>query len=329
MTAVRPTVSVVIVSYNTRAMTLECLRTLYDRLGGLTAEVFVVDNGSSDGSADAVAKAFPDVRLIRNEGNRGFAAANNQAIRLASADYLLLLNSDAFPKPGAVTTLVEQMAARPDLAVLGPRLLNRDESLQKSCYRFPGPMRSVCENLLLTAMWPNNRLVGDYRGWGHDGDRDVEFVIGACLLVRRSAIDSVGSFDEAFFFYGEEADWCRRFRQAGWKIAFTSAAEVYHLNGASGAVQRRAVFDEFHRAQERFVRKHHGPLGLFVYRFMMVVGAVLRMAAFGLLRLTGNRRAAGLVRKWFGILVWTLGWRGGGLGRMPHRGTSSDLAATA
>jgi len=201
-----PKVSVIVVNYNTRAMTLECLEVLHRTLAGVPSEVILVDNASHDGSVAAIRDAFPTVQIIANAENRGCAAANNQAIRVAGGEYLLLLNSDAFPKPGAVQHLVTYLHAQPDVAVVGPRVLNRDGSLQKSCYPFPGPWRAVCDYLLLTAAFPNSRLFGDYRAWAHDGERAVDFVIGACMLVRRSAIDRVGLFDEDFFFYGEKAD---------------------------------------------------------------------------------------------------------------------------
>jgi GT2 family glycosyltransferase len=313
------TITVIIVSYNTRQMTLECLRTLYANVGAATAEVFVVDNASTDGSADAIRDAFPQVRLIRNQKNQGFGPANNQAIRLASGTYICLLNSDAFPLPHAIERLIAYMDAHPKAAIVGPRLLNGDGSLQRSCHRFPSPWRATCEYLLLTAAFPRSGLVGDYRTWSHDSEREVDFVIGACMLVRRAAIEVVGLFDEDFFFYSEETDWCRRFQKCGWKICFTASAEVSHLNGASGAAQPDAVFNEFRRAQERFIRKHYGFFGLALIRFVVVIGAGLRVAAFGLLAALPRNRAKRLelCRKWTRILTWTLGRRGPGLNRSP------------
>jgi GT2 family glycosyltransferase len=278
-------------------------------------EVYVVDNASSDGSADAICDAFPQVHLIRNEENRGFGPANNQAILLATGKYVLLLNSDAFPRPHAIDRLVAYLDARPDTAVVGPKLLNKDESRQLSCYRFPSPWRAACEYLGLTAAFPNSRLFGDFRNCLHE--REVDFVIGACMLIRRAAIAEVGLFDEDFFFYGEETDWCRRFRNKGWKVRFTPDAQAYHLNGASGAAQPDAVFNEFRAAHERIIRKHHGPLGLALVRLVVTVGAGLRVILFALLAIMPRDRTKYLasLHKWNRILSWNLGRRGPGLPR--------------
>jgi GT2 family glycosyltransferase/glycosyltransferase involved in cell wall biosynthesis len=323
------TLSAVIVSYNTRQMTLECLRRLMPELQGLDHEVWLVDNASTDGTADDVGQHFPHVKLIRNAVNRGFGAANNQAIREAAGEYVLLLNTDAFVKPGAVRALLDFATSRPDTAVVGPKLLNRDGSLQLSCYRFPSPRRAACEHLLLTAAFPNHAGVGDYRAWPHDRARDVDFVTGACMLVRRSAIRQVGLFDESFFFYGEETDWCRRFRSAGWKVAFTPAAQVVHYGGASGKSDSAKTFHEFHAARERFIQKHHGRLGLFTFRTFEVVGSIARISLFGLASLIPGRareRHRELVAKWVRILTWTLGNRRIPLASKPAPSAAPPLA---
>jgi GT2 family glycosyltransferase len=320
-------VTVIIISYNTRGMTLECLQNLYANGGEASMEVYVVDNASSDGSTDAIRDAFPQVHLIRNEENRGFGPANNQAIRLAAGKYVLLLNSDAFPRPHAIDRLVAYLDAHPDTAVVGPKLLNKDGSHQLSCYRFPSPWRATCEYLGLTAAFPNSRLFGDFRNCSQE--REVDFVIGACMLIRRAAIAEVGLFDEEFFFYGEETDWCRRFHNKGWKVNFTIDAEAYHLNGASGAAQPDAVFNEFRGAHERIIRKHHGVFGLAIVRSVVTIGAGLRVVLFALLAIPpGNReKRLPLLRKWNRILLWNLGRRGPGLPRsrvVPQRATEAN-----
>lgn len=307
--------SAVVVSYNTRELTLRCLADLFADLGATPAEVFVVDNGSADGSVPAVRAAFPSVVVIDAGRNLGFGAANNLAMRRAVGDFVLLLNSDAFVRPGAVAALVANLQGNAGTAVVGPRLLNPDGSLQRSCFRFPGPGRAVCEYTCLTAAFPNHPTLGDYRAWPHDAERAVDFVSGACMLVRRAAVIEVGYFDEAFFMYAEETDWCRRIRNAGWAVTFAPAASVVHVNGGSGKRQADRVFNEFMRSAERYVRKHHGRVGLGVLRTCLVGGSAARVAVFGCRSLvprrgTGSRQRA---REWLRVLTWTLGLRGAGL----------------
>ncbi len=276
MTEQRPEVSVVIVSYNTRAMTLRCLQTLLDGLGGLRAEVWVVDNASTDGSADAIRDAFPRVRLIANATNAGFGKANNQAMRAACGEFLLLLNSDAFPEPGAIAQLVEYARAQPRVGVVGPRLNNADGSMQVSCHRFPSPARSWLENLGLTKVFARDPWLGDYSWWAHDTEREVDFAIGACLLVRCEVYETVGGFDERFFMYAEEADWQKRIHAAGWTVSFTPTARVTHLAGASGAAEKVRINQHFFESLDHYIRKHHGFLGLLSLRAAMAIGCLSR-----------------------------------------------------
>lgn len=276
MASSRPTVSVVVVSYNTRQMTLACLSALYEDLGDVPAEVWVVDNASSDGSPDAIRVRFPQVRLIANDRNVGFGVANNQAIAQASGEFVLLLNSDAFPKPGAVRVLVDYLRHNPRVGVVGPRLLNADGSLQTSCFRFPSPARAWLENLWVSSLFANHPVLGDYRSWAHDAEREVDWVIGACLLARREVCQQVGGFDERFFMYAEETDWQRRIRQAGWEIGFTPKAEVVHFGGASGAAEKPRINRRFFESLDRYEQKHHGWTGLVLLRAAMVVGCSIR-----------------------------------------------------
>jgi GT2 family glycosyltransferase len=287
-----PTISVIIVSYNTRAMTLECLRALYADVGGMAAEVWVVDNASADGSVEAVRAEFTQVRVIANDKNVGFGAANNQAMREAAGRYLLLLNSDAFPRPGAVAAMVDFLDRRPEAGLVGPRLLNKDGSLQRSCFPFPSPARAWLENLWISAVFPDRPKLGDYRRWAHDSEREVDWLIGACMLVRREVLERVGGFDERFFMYAEESDWQRRMRDAGWKVLFTPAAEVVHLGGASGANEKAKINRHFFESLDYYEYKHHGVLGLVSLRAAMTVGCFIRTILWtGVLLFVPGRRA--------------------------------------
>ena len=286
-----PTLSVLIVSYNTRDMTLECLRVLFAALEGLTAEVIVVDNASRDGSAEAVAKAFPAVRLVASGTNAGFGAANNLAMRMAAGRYFLLLNSDAFPHAGCLPALVRYLDEHPQAGVAGPRLVNADGSLQRSCWRFPSPLRSWLDSFWLTSLLGRHPAFDDYRRWPHDREREVDFAIGACLLVRREVHEQVGGFDERFFMYQEETDWQLRIKQAGWRVMFTPTGTVTHLGGGSGKDEAVKINRIFFESQDRYNLKHHGRVGFASNRAAQVVGAALRVACWGALSLVpGGRR---------------------------------------
>jgi len=281
-----PILSVIIVSFNTQALTLRCLETLHAELEGISSEVFVVDNGSADGSGSAVRERFPQVRLIESRRNAGFGAANNAAMREARGRYFLLLNSDAFLRSGAVRALICCLKAKPGTAVVGPRLLNEDGSLQRSCFRFPRPLQAWAENLWISYLFPDSSAVGDFQRWAHDEEREVDFVSGACLLVRRDVYEQVGGFDEAFFLYAEETDWQRRIRDAGWEVVFTPTAEVTHLGGASGAGSSPRISRYFFRGLDLYERKHHGFGGFVSVRFAMIVGCSLRAALWAIVLLT-------------------------------------------
>ncbi len=308
-----PTVSVVVVSYNTRLMTLDCLRALYADLGGTAAEVFLVDNGSADGSPAAVAAAFPAATVIDMGRNAGFGAANNAAFGRAAGTFLLLLNSDAFLHAGAVGAMLACMGRHPRAAAVGPRLVNGDGSLQPSCFRFPTPGQAWRENLFLTRLVRPASPLGDYQRWPHDAEREVDWAVGACLLVRRSAYERVGGFDERFFLYAEETDWQRRMRDAGGTVVFTPAAVVTHRGGASGGGD---VNGHFFDGLDRYGRKHHGPAGVVAVRAAMVVGCFARLWLWagvwlgGISRAGRRARAAGKVKLMAWLCVRQLTHRG-------------------
>ena len=289
--------SIIIISFNTRDTTLKCLRSVFAHLDGVAAEVIVVDNASADGSADAVGAEFPQVVLIRNPDNAGFGAANNLAMKQAKGDVFLLLNSDAFLSSGALPAMLKVLDEQPDVGLAGPRLLNADGSLQRSCYRFPSPGVAWREALWISAVAPGASFLGDLRGWPHDKPYHPEWVIGACMMVRRSVYEAVGGFDSKFFMYAEETDWQKRIRAAGWEIAFTPAAQVTHLGGTSGADDKPKINAYFFSSGDYYYRKHHGPLGMYSARAAMTVGTLLRLPLWGIMWLALPKRRAKLGAK--------------------------------
>ncbi len=230
-------------------------------------EVLVVDNASTDGTEAAILARFPEVRVLANTENLGFGAANNQAMRLASGEFFLLLNSDAFPLKGSIHSLWEYLQAHPETGVVGPRLLFADGSHQVSIHCYESPFHAwkqysgICH------------VIDLYRSavFTKTGPIQKGYLKGACLLVRRAAYEAVQGFDETFFFYGEEADWQRRMEQHGWRIAYLDSAHMTHLEGKSGDNNRQRLTLWYYASGDYFVRKHYGITGLCVYRLAIML----------------------------------------------------------
>lgn len=287
--------SIVIVSYNTRDLLRGCLASVRESLARssqLRVETFVVDNDSRDGSAEMVAAKFPEVRLIRNPENRGFAAANNLAIRQSSGRHVLLLNSDTVIRGDAPAQLVALLDTHPHVGAAGPRLLNPDGTRQQSVFRFPTLWMSLIDFFPLNHRVVNSRLNGRYPEQWHERVFPVDHPLGACLIVRRAAIDQVGLLDEGFFMYCEEIDWCLRIRRGGWEIVYTPSADVVHYGGQSTSQFRSRMFVELHRSRFRFFRKHNGRL--FVWSARLIVGIGLAREA---LRAWLQARTGGLTTR--------------------------------
>jgi GT2 family glycosyltransferase len=247
------TVSVIIVTLNGLPWVERALESVRGH------ETIVVDHGSTDGTVELVRERFPEARLIQ-QVNMGLGGGSNAGMRVASGEWFLLLNSDAWAVGDAVERLVAFGEAQPEAAVVGPRLLNPDGSLQPSVRGFPTLWRLATEYFFLRKLAPRTRALNAFYGarFDHDEAREVEFVMGAVLLVRREAADTVGLFDEDFFMFSEETDWCYRFRQAGWKVFFTPDAEFVHVGGASTKQNWGPMFREQVRGHLRFLAKHRG-----------------------------------------------------------------------
>ncbi len=257
----KPLISAIIVSWNVREKLRACLASLVAaRHPAYDLRVTVVDNASSDGSAEMVSIEFPEFDLIVNEQNVGFVRANNQARRRHAADYYLLLNPDA---ELGEDTLVELVAALEDdatLAAVGPRLLNSDGSEQSSRRAFPRPVTMVLESTVLQRWFGRSHLLRDfYRETAPASvPQEVDWLVGACLLVRSSALAAGSLFDERYFMYSEEVDLCRRLKQAGWRVRYLPQVSVVHHEGASSeqALLRRHFY--FHDSRCRYAARHFG-----------------------------------------------------------------------
>ncbi|MBC7187554.1 MAG: glycosyltransferase family 2 protein [Calditrichaeota bacterium] len=304
--------SIVIPNYNTRDLLAVCLRSIFSTAEGIEVEVIVVDNASSDGSVGLVSGQFPQVRIVQNSTNVGFARAVNQGLRLAQGDYLLMLNSDTELKPGALLHCLEFLEKHTKAGAVGCRLINPDGSLQPSCESFMSFAGILWEALLLDKLFPHSRLFGRMHltYFTYDRLEQVDYVKGAFLMTRRATIDDVGLLDERFFFYGEEQDWCYRAKQKGWEVWFTPEATVVHYGGGSGDPVAPRIFVQLHKSRYLFYQKHHQPLSSALARIVLAAGSLLRVAGwwlFGVLRpgiRTLCRRKAGA---FWAAFLWYVG----------------------
>jgi N-acetylglucosaminyl-diphospho-decaprenol L-rhamnosyltransferase len=282
------TVTAIVVTYNGLPWIERCL----ESLDGY--ETIVVDHGSTDGTLELVLERFQQARLIEQE-NLGLGAGFNRGMRAApDGDYCLLINSDAWVVGDAVERLARFAAEHPRAAVVGPRLLNPDGSLQRSVRGFPTLWRLATEYLFLRKLAPRSRAFNAFYagGFEHDRVREVDFLMAACLLVRREATEEVGLFDERYFMFSEEVDWCYRFRKAGWSVVFVPDAEVVHVGGASWKKEFDPMFREQVRGHLRFLAEHKGMKEAERARLLFLAGLRLRAWFFPRSRRATYRHAA-------------------------------------
>jgi GT2 family glycosyltransferase len=305
MRGVSSTVSTLVVCWNNREFLGRCLESI-----PAGTELVVVDNGSTDGSADFVAGRFPAARLIRDTTNAGFAAGVNKAARLASGDYLLLLNPDAEATPRSIERLVDTLDEHVTCGAAAGRLLSMTEEPQPDFHarRLPTITSLGADLLLVSRVWPTNPVTRRAEGGDVDQTRagPVEHMASSCLMIRRTAFEAVGGFDEQFFpAWFEDVDFCKRLRDRGWDVYFVPNSVFRHIGGVSmrgleNARQKRM----FYRNLERYVRKHHGRSGLAAVKAMLVAGMGLRVAASAL------RADRDAVHAFAGVLTGSLsGWR--------------------
>ena len=295
--------SVVIVSWNVRDLLRRCIQSMVTeaelssdgsayRIGGWTVEILVVDNASVDGSSEMVRDEFPPVHLVVNDENRGFTAANNQGLARSRGRYLLLLNPDTEIVGDALTTMLRYAEANSEVGALGARLLNPDGSIQSSRRRFPTFATALVESTVVQEWWQDNRILRRYymADTPDDAIQRVDWVVGACLLVRRQAFEQVGGLDEGFFMYSEELDWCWRIKAAGWEIVYLPTASIIHHEGKSSeqVVAARHVY--FQSSKVRYFRKHHGAFQAEALRWFLLLTYAYQVGREALKWLIGHKR---------------------------------------
>jgi GT2 family glycosyltransferase len=268
--------AIIIVSWNTREILRHCLQSVFASQTTKKFKVWVVDNGSSDGTGQMIKEFFSQIQIISNDDNVGFAHANNQAIMDSSGDYVMLLNPDTVVEKDVIETLVNFLEKYPDIGAVGPRLLNPDGTLQESAYPEPTLAREFWRLFHLDRFYYYAAYPMDE--WSVIDAREVDVLMGACLLVRRKTLDQVGLLDDNFFVYSEEVDLCTRIREYGWRISWVPTAVVIHLGGQSTKQIQQEMFLQLYQGKIQYFRKHHTLLEVWLYKLVLFFAALARLA---------------------------------------------------
>lgn len=280
--------SILIVNYNTCQLTVDCLRSVFSSKTEYDYEVVVIDNHSKDKSVETIRELFPQVRLIVNGENTGFAKANNQGMAISKGRYILLLNSDTVVLKDTLQTMVAFMDNNPMTGASGCKVILPDGSLDKACKRgFPTPSASFYYAFGFSKLFPDKPRFNQYQLGYLDPDQEypVDCLVGAFMLVRRETIEQIGGLDEAFFMYGEDIDWCYRIKEAGWGIHYYPRTQIIHYKGGSARRRPVKIIYEFHRAMILFHRKHYRKKYNIFVNGAVYLGVGLKM----LLALLSNR----------------------------------------
>jgi GT2 family glycosyltransferase len=312
-------ISIIIVTWNGRQFTLECLDSLRFYLDDRKVEIIVVDNASSDGTPELVDQDFPWVRLIRNSSNLGFAKANNIGIVASKGRYVCLVNSDVKVPQDCLRAMEAYMEANPAVGLIGPRMLCPGELIGRSYMRFPTVWRALCNALELHCVFRDSARLSGIMMPDFDNRQtaEVDVLNGWFLMARRRAVEEVGMLDEQFFMYGEDIDWSLRFHKAGWKRVYFAGASAFHYGGASSSVEPARFYIEMKRANLLLYRKHHGVLQSVAYFTITGLHEVLRVAGNSLLKVvstSGRSEAASKVKRSLACIQWLVcsGWKAKG-----------------
>lgn len=306
---IRPRTSVVIVVWNAKKYVFECLDSMRRCCESVYDEVIVVDNASTDGTPEMIASMFPEFTLIRNPENLGFAKANNIGIDQSSGELVCLVNSDVKFTGDCLSPMIRYAEENPSIVMLGPKALDGDGKVRRSTMRFPTLWNYLCRALSLDTVFKRSRMFGGLLMWDFDHEKTapVEVLNGWFLLVRRSAIQQVGLLDTQFFMYGEDVDWCYRFRESGQRIVFFADAEAIHYGGGSSSNAPLRFYLEMRRAEWQFWRKHHGLLSSFAFVAILGVHHLVRLLGFAaayLVRPSQRQNALVKLRRNLAGLQW-------------------------
>jgi len=313
-----PDLTIVLININHRDILRDCLTSIYEHTQGITLEVIIVDNASSDGSVEMLRQCFPQVHLIQVPGRQGFATNNNLGLQAGGGRYLMILNDDTLVQSGALERMVAFVETHPAAGAVGPKLLNADGTVQPSSYvGYPSLWTEFLSithlNQLLSWLGPPEADYYDYFG-KRNGDptrtRRVKHLMGACILVRREVLDEVGLLDENFFYSFEDIDWCKRINHHGWEICFLTDATIVHLGGQTV----KHVSEEFPRvflaSRCYFESKHHGRLSDLLVRVLLVINALIKLPLVSMQMLVADKSRRTdrrqQIRRYLSQLHWLL-----------------------
>jgi GT2 family glycosyltransferase len=305
--------SIIIVTWNCKKFTGECLDSLLKFRLDPQAEIIVVDNASSDGTPELVRDSYPEVTLIRNAENLGFAKGNNVGIRKSTGSYIFLINPDVIVLDGCIERMLSYMAENPRIGMLGPRMLGADGKPYRSYMAAPTLWRLFCRALALDSLFPKSRLFGGYLMPYFDGNRiaEVDVLNGWFLLTQREAVNEVGLLDESLFMYGDDLDWCKRFREAGWKNIYFPEVASIHYGGGSSANAPVRFSVEMERASLQYWQKNFGRASQMMFLVIAWIHQVIRLTG-NLLLFMGSRskrpEAASKIKKSVACLRWAMGF---------------------
>jgi GT2 family glycosyltransferase len=290
-------VSICIVSFRTRDLLRDCLGSIYKTVDSLSFEIIIVDNNSQDGTLEMLNAEFPGVRLLVNDHNAGYTRPNNQAIRESNGRYVVLINPDTVVKPNAIAELFHFLEDHPEVGIVGPKVLNRDGTLQKQCRRSEArPWDSFCYFSGLSRLFPHDRRFAGYLMTYLDENlvHEAEAVSGSCMMIRRQVIEQIGYQDENFFAYQEDTDYCRRTRLAGWKVFYNPSAQIIHYGGEGGSnVQPFRSIIEWHRSYYLYYRKHFSRDYFFVFNAIYYLGMLIKLGLSLFVNLFRKKKVVG------------------------------------
>ena len=300
-------ISIIIISYNTKALLKQCIES-FKKNEDIPFEIIVVDNASKDGSVDMVRRNYPDIKIIENSANIGFAKANNIGIRMSEGNYICLANSDTIVKNDTLISLYNRMKDNKDVGIIGPKLLNIDGTLQLSCKSFPSLWIFTKKALFLHRLFPKSLFWSEEEmpESSHNAESYVDAIAGAFLFVRKKAIDSVGLLDDRFFFYGEDIDWCKRFKLSGWRVMYSPNVAIFHIGGASSINNPIKFYTLLRKAKCYYLDKHFSKVNRIFTHFIFIFDNVIRILLSLALFPFNKEKSRFMFHTNFIQMIWTI-----------------------